>query len=74
MTSPTAAPKFAAWVRNRMFKKGIGYANVAISTGLHPTAVSDICRKDRDVRLSTFIALCKGLDADPVKVLREILK
>ena len=66
--------RFTEWLQQQMQKKNHNYATMAISTGLHATTISDIIKHQRDVRLSTFIALCKAVDADPAKVLKEINK
>lgn len=64
--------RFTEWLQQRMQKKNHTYATMAIATGLHATTISDIIKHQRDVRLSTFIALCQGVEADPVKVLKEL--
>lgn len=66
--------RFAKWLQAAMKSQDHNYATMGIATGLHKTTVSDIIRNQRDVRLSTFIALCQGVSADPVKVLKELIK
>ena len=66
--------RFTEWLQQRMHHKGLCYAQLAARSGLHATTISDIIKHQRDVRLSTFIALCKAVDADPARVLKELGK
>ena len=68
------AKRFARWLQTEMKLREENYATMAIATGLHKTTISDIVRHQRDVRLSTFIALCEGLGVDPAKTLKDLIK
>ena len=64
---------FAEYLRRRMSERNESYATLAAATGLDATTISDISRNDRDVRISTFVALCVALKDKPSDVLQELL-
>lgn len=66
--------EFGKWAEDRRLKLGLSMYAVGQRTGLHPTAIAKIERNALDVRLSSFVVICQALEADPAKVLKEILQ
>ncbi len=66
--------EFGKWAEARRQKLGLSMYAIGQRTGLHPTAIAKIERNALDVRLSSFVVICKALEADPSKVLKEILR
>ena len=65
--------KFARWASTRRKELGMSMYAVGKMTGLHPTAIAKIERNAQDVKLTTFVKICEALNANPARVLVELL-
>lgn len=68
----TVPAKFSVWMREERIKKGVSLYEMSKSTAVHRTTLSTIENDSRDVRLSTFVQICKALDAKPSAVMKQI--
>ena len=72
--SQRLSARIGAWLSQTMEKKNETYATLSVGTGLDATTISTIVRHGRDVRLSTFVLLCRALGKDPASTLKELIK
>lgn len=71
MANENISARFGQWLRNKVVKDH-SYSTVGRQSGLNPTTVSDICNNNRNVRLTTFVALAKAFGEDPSALLKEL--
>jgi hypothetical protein len=63
-----------AFFKSRREELGLSKSQIAQESGLHPTGVGKMEQYHRDMRLNTFVALCKAHSVDPIEVFKSFLR
>ena len=66
--------RVAVWLHEQRTIAAISQRTLAAMSDTHDTTLSTIERDHRDVRLSTFVKLCRALGSNPATVLAKLLK
>lgn len=74
MTPQKLSERIGIWLTKNMDVQSLTYASLAEASGLDATTISTIARHGRDVRMSTFVVLCRAMKQDPTLVLKGLIK
>ncbi len=62
-----------AWLKTKRKEKGWSQRKLASQLGIHHSIIGKIETGERQVNVVELIRLCKELDANPVKIIEELM-